>query len=874
MLANLLEQILVYFHQLTNSYGISIILLSLAVTIIMVPLYWFAEILQQKERDRKSAMQSGLDEIKDLKNKQEKYYYTKELYRQHNYKSYYALTGLIGLAIQVPFFIAAYWMLLEYTPLKGIPFGPIKDLSQPDQIFAIAGMAVNTLPIIMTLVNLLGIFLQHKYMNKNEAVQLSVIAIIFLVLLYDLPAGLVLYWTMNNVFAIGKNWLLSRFIKQSIENGITNNDTKICDVLRIVRRINVRNIVMTMSIIAIHLFFTFSLVRRYYPITNSHKIPLVISVSLIGILVIISLIDFFKRNTTVFLKTIISLSVIIVYAIPVFLFANSSFGQIFGITNTLITLFYIQIIYLAAYVVLNNKKFVNDELKERVIDYKKILPFFLLLFPLITYHFNNLEYFTLATITILYYSILFIMPILTIILILYIFNGLLNRNLAIVTFLSVILTTYLLPIATNIFKMTSDTNVLTYIGSLIFVYGILRYSYFNYSEILNYFSIVVLLISIVNGLTTKLHSTSLKPDVLTNKNTKLYDHLQKYDMKYKPDIYLLVYDSYVPDSQMRFYDIDNSEFHGFLKEKGFVIHNNTYTNASGSRISMSGVLDIRKGSPFMTSGINQNKIIGGNSIVDNILQKNGYRTNYILNNYLLRGKYNFGGDYVYPIASKYDDLRIVITSILLGEFKHDIQFIIKHNKYSNKDWEQKRTEIFRSQSEQPKFMYSHSGFPGHSSNRGKLLPEDFILYKTKLKEANLKIRNDLTDILSSKKDAVVIIAGDHGPFLTKDGYLLEGYNENEINGIDLLTRYGAFLAIKYPESIELVLEHDIVLLQNLFVYIFSDLFEDDGILNYKIEPTTFSLWGGHIPDGVIDNGEIMYGVDKGKNIKDILYNAE
>ena len=104
MLANLLEKILVYFHQLTNSYGFSIILLSLAVTIIMVPLYWFAEILQQKERDRKSAMQSGLDEINDLKNKQEKYYYTKELYRQHNYKAYYALTGLVGLCNSSPVF--------------------------------------------------------------------------------------------------------------------------------------------------------------------------------------------------------------------------------------------------------------------------------------------------------------------------------------------------------------------------------------------------------------------------------------------------------------------------------------------------------------------------------------------------------------------------------------------------------------------------------------------------------------------------------------------------------------------------------------------------------------------------------------------------
>ena len=69
----LFEQIFIIFHQLTNSYGISIILLSLAVTIIMFPLFLFAEILQERERTRKMAMQPDLDEIKDLKNRKEKY---------------------------------------------------------------------------------------------------------------------------------------------------------------------------------------------------------------------------------------------------------------------------------------------------------------------------------------------------------------------------------------------------------------------------------------------------------------------------------------------------------------------------------------------------------------------------------------------------------------------------------------------------------------------------------------------------------------------------------------------------------------------------------------------------------------------------------
>jgi YidC/Oxa1 family membrane protein insertase len=209
ILEKLLEQILLFFHQITNSYGISLVLLSLAVSVIMFPLYVFAELLQRNERNRKNSMQLELDQIKDLKNKQEKYYYTKEVYRNNNYKSYYALTGLIGIAVQVPFFIAAYSMLLAHTSLEGISFGPIENLSQPDRIISIRNLSINIIPILMTLVNLLSINLQSKYMNKNETKQLILIAFVLFTLLYNLPAALVLYWTMNNIFAVVKNWLIS-----------------------------------------------------------------------------------------------------------------------------------------------------------------------------------------------------------------------------------------------------------------------------------------------------------------------------------------------------------------------------------------------------------------------------------------------------------------------------------------------------------------------------------------------------------------------------------------------------------------------------------------------------------------------------------------
>ena len=167
-LVDFLRYILEFFFGITHSYGFSIILLSLTVTIIMLPLFWIAEKIQDQERARKAKMQPLLDEIKNVKNKQEKYYYTREIYRKNKYHPIYSLTGLLGLMIQVPFFLAAYWMLLEYQPLQGVSFGPIKDLYRPDGLLSLGGFSINVLPFVMTIVNLLASYFHTKNSDKSE----------------------------------------------------------------------------------------------------------------------------------------------------------------------------------------------------------------------------------------------------------------------------------------------------------------------------------------------------------------------------------------------------------------------------------------------------------------------------------------------------------------------------------------------------------------------------------------------------------------------------------------------------------------------------------------------------------------------------------
>ncbi len=253
ILDKLLEIIFEQLYALTTNYGVSIILLSLVVTLIMLPLFWYAEKLQNKERKRKAIMQPALDKIKNIKNKQEKFYYTKEIYRINNYKPYYSLTGLIGLAIQVPFFIAVYIMLKDYTLLEGVSFGPINDLFQPDKIIEFLGITINLLPILMTLVNLVGVGIQYRYIDKSEAVQLAIISFVFLVLLYNLSAALVLYWTMTNVFAIGKNYLLSLKLEQEQKRSV--NDV-LKDVSLFIRQYFKDTMLILLSIFTVYLLIS------------------------------------------------------------------------------------------------------------------------------------------------------------------------------------------------------------------------------------------------------------------------------------------------------------------------------------------------------------------------------------------------------------------------------------------------------------------------------------------------------------------------------------------------------------------------------------------------------------------------------------------
>ncbi len=193
------------FYHVFKNPGAAILGVSLAVTIMCLPLYIVAEKWTDFERDTQKKLEGGVKRIKKYFKGDEQYMILTTYYRQNHYHPLMALRSSFSLLIQIPFFLAAYSYLSHLSLLQGNTFFILKDLGKSDTLFKIGNFTVNVLPILMTLINCASGFVYTKGHSLREKLQVYIMAALFLVILYDSPSGLVLYWTLNQVFSLTKN---------------------------------------------------------------------------------------------------------------------------------------------------------------------------------------------------------------------------------------------------------------------------------------------------------------------------------------------------------------------------------------------------------------------------------------------------------------------------------------------------------------------------------------------------------------------------------------------------------------------------------------------------------------------------------------------
>lgn len=198
------EVIYVITDRIIGNPGLSIIALSLMMNFLVLPLYMRADKMQEHERDMEAKLRDGVAHIRKTFSGDEKSMMLSTYYRQNGYRPTDVFKGSISLFLEIPFFISAYMFLSHLPAIRGVPFGPIADLGAPDGMLVIGGFAINVLPFIMTGINLISCALFTKGMPTKTKVQLYGMAAFFLIFLYASPAGLVFYWTLNNLFALVK----------------------------------------------------------------------------------------------------------------------------------------------------------------------------------------------------------------------------------------------------------------------------------------------------------------------------------------------------------------------------------------------------------------------------------------------------------------------------------------------------------------------------------------------------------------------------------------------------------------------------------------------------------------------------------------------
>ena len=203
------------FFEMLESPLAAVIALSIVINLLVLPLYRKADLIQKEQHEKVLKMKKWVDHINKHFHGDKRFMILSAYYRIEGYSPVSTLKEAVPLLLQVPFFIAAYRYISSIPMLGGTAWGPIKDLSAPDSLISIAGITINVLPILMTLINLVSGFIYSKDLLLRQKIQIYGLALVFLVLLYNSPSGLVIYWIMNNIFSLCKNIYYLKLQKHS-----------------------------------------------------------------------------------------------------------------------------------------------------------------------------------------------------------------------------------------------------------------------------------------------------------------------------------------------------------------------------------------------------------------------------------------------------------------------------------------------------------------------------------------------------------------------------------------------------------------------------------------------------------------------------------
>ena len=198
IIAKPLFWVLEHIHDVIGNWGWSIIGLTILLKLLFFPLTAASyrsmarmkavgprmNALRERHKDDPSAMNAAMV----------------EMYRKEKINP---LGGCLPVVIQIPVFIALYWVLQSSVELRGAPWlGWIHDLSAKDPFYI--------LPLVMTASSFLQVKLNPTPPDPMQARLMWIMPLAFSVMFFMFPSGLVLYWLTNNIFSIAQQWFINK----------------------------------------------------------------------------------------------------------------------------------------------------------------------------------------------------------------------------------------------------------------------------------------------------------------------------------------------------------------------------------------------------------------------------------------------------------------------------------------------------------------------------------------------------------------------------------------------------------------------------------------------------------------------------------------
>ena len=216
IIAQPMFELLKWLHKVLGNWGLAII----ALTVIIKAAFFPLSAASYKSMARMKKVTPRLTALRERygNDRMKMNQAMMELYKEEKINP---LGGCLPIVIQIPVFIALYWTVLASVEMRHAPFyGWITDLSAPDTLFGtlpLFNMPVGLLPIIMAV----SMFIQTK-MNPVppdpiQAKMMTIMPIVFSIFFFFFPAGLVLYWVVNNILSIAQQWQITKMVESGAD---------------------------------------------------------------------------------------------------------------------------------------------------------------------------------------------------------------------------------------------------------------------------------------------------------------------------------------------------------------------------------------------------------------------------------------------------------------------------------------------------------------------------------------------------------------------------------------------------------------------------------------------------------------------------------